>query len=189
MSQSPSIALPFALGSTVWHIGPSERTVTVTCPECAGTKAITVTTGTGATYTLKCHHCGPGYRGPTGQVQERVPGHEPRQVTLEKLHEWREGRATYLGLGTGLIRDDYLFATREECQACCDRLNAEQKEHCERRNLAELTRNREHLAFSVPYWRRELRQLEEKANLVRAQLGLALVEKAKAPKTRRKPRP
>jgi hypothetical protein len=187
MTPTPSISIPFAVGSTVWHVGAPYRTTRVVCPECAGSKTITVITGTGERYTLKCQHCGPGYRDPTGMVEQRVPDHTPREVRLDRLESIDNGRVSYLSHVHGILCDRDLFATEAECGARCAALRAEQQAEIARYDLATLTHRRDHLAFSVPYWSRQIREMETKLERLRGYLGIAKTKAAEQP-TRKKAR-
>jgi transcription elongation factor Elf1 len=174
--------LPFVVGSTAWHVGAPYKTTYVTCPECAGKKMVKVIAGTGEQFMLKCHHCGPGYEDPAGVVKQRVPDYSPRMVTLDALVSIYGGRVTYVSNGDGLLDADDMFATREECEARCVVLRAEQAEEIARLDLAVLTRNRDHLAFSVPYWKRQVKELERQLERTRRHLGIAQEKKEATPK-------
>jgi hypothetical protein len=176
-----SIEIPFAIGSQAWWSGPDYKTEYVTCDECGGSRRVIVLRHDGEQLSLKCHHCGPGYQDPMGSVKRTLPGFGPRLVTPTRVEmDTRDGKQRfryYTDDGTGIIDDDRLHATREACQAQCDELTAEAKEGERRRELAQLTSNRDHLAFSVPYLRRELAEKRREVERLEEQLGIA---KAKA---------
>ena len=83
-----TITLPFELGVTVWHPSNGHNETWVTCPECMGSKVVTLTLGNGEQYQLGCAACGPGYEQPRGVVQETkyccVPeSFTPRRFSIE----------------------------------------------------------------------------------------------------------
>ena len=175
------LEIPFALGATVWFTGPKYEETYVQCQDCAGSKVLMVLTGDGGCYQLKCHACGKGYEESAGVVRKTVCGYRPRLVTLRELHHYSGPTSTYVtdAGDTGLVCADRLFATEEECAAECERLRAEHQAEEDRRALAHLNNRRDSMAFSVPYWRAQLRKLRKDVERVEGYLRDLKKEQAK----------
>jgi len=80
-----SIEIPFAIGQQVWHVGSGYRQEWIECPECAGTKAITMIQGNGVQVSLACAACSAGYEPPRGVIQRTYYEHRPVQVMLRRV--------------------------------------------------------------------------------------------------------
>lgn len=174
----PTIVLPFAPDAEVWHIGPSYSETYVPCPECAGTRHVTLVLGNGEQHKMPCQACSRGLERPAGRVYHRTAGHRPTKVRLEGLHEYRDGVATYLTDNkVCILHSAELFATEAECQALCDERNKAVEEALRSTELAVLTQHREHMAFSVTYWRRQRAETIRRLERIEELLGIA---KAKA---------
>jgi len=171
---TPSIPIPFEVGSTVWWPGRGYKTREVTCPECCGTRSLKLTLGNGAVETLKCAHCGPGYDPPRGSVTEHYHEHTPEEITLGNVGlDSRDGPRYNIPDG-GYVYATALFSTREACGARCVELNAAAAEDEERRRVVNLESKRRGLAFSVSYWRRKIADLKHEIEVAENQLGRSL---------------
>ena len=177
MSNEPSIPIPFAIGETVWfaHNTPSYRTVA--CPECAGTKALTIIKGNGEQVSVACPVCedrANGYYGPTGYVHETVYDFKPQKFTCNRVSiygseisysESRPDANCYSSVDANNLYRDY-----DVCLARCQELVAQHEAEDERRVLANIRSKREHLAFSVSYWSKEVKKLERELQAARDRL-------------------
>jgi len=72
-----SIPIPFALGQPLWWVGNGYQEEWVVCPECCGTKVITMVQGNGTAVSLNCAACAVGFMPPTGRVKRVFYRHEP----------------------------------------------------------------------------------------------------------------
>lgn len=164
---TPHIDIPFALGQVVWRASATPVERWVECPECAGTKAITMILGNGEEYSLECALCGPGYSQSSGLV--RVYDYEttPEEFTCTDL-EVRDKEVRY-----GCTKVEFLYEDKEACRTHCDELNEEHKRHAEKRDIAVLSSRREGLAFSAHYWSSVVRKLKKELATAEARLNVS----------------
>jgi len=171
-----SIPIPFALGQALWWVGSGYQEEWIVCPECCGTKAITMVRGDGTAVSVHCVACAVGFEPPTGKVkrifyQHRPTPFVPRRVEIrgqEILYSTSDPDAQcYSSVPASL-----LFASKEACQAACDALNAERTKHEEERAIAMLASTRRGLAWSVHYWGRLVKELERHLAQARARLAV-----------------
>ena len=141
-----SLPIPFAIGEEVWWVGPGWKQEMITCPECAGTRALTLILGNGESVSLACDNCSLGYDPPRGVVKRTYYHHEPEQfqcldVRIDSATEFR-----YLCHDRGSKSTD-LYRDRDECAKACTALNEKRKEDEERdRRLDEARFRRAQLA-------------------------------------------
>ena len=175
-NDSHSLPIPFALGEQVWWVGNGYREESITCPECAGTKALTMIRGNGEQVSLECNYCQLGYNPPRGVVSRIYYDHRPTLFTPRRVrvdgdeitYSASEPDATcYV---TAYARD--LFTSQDECQARCDILNAERTRAEEDKALAMLTSKRQSLAHSVHYWGNLAKNLKKQLEQVEARLAV-----------------
>src|SRR3990167_8589377 len=124
---NPSIEIPFVIGETVWWVGNGYQEEFVTCPECLGSKAITMILGNGEQYSLRCEGCSRGYEGPFGVVTRIFYKHVPEKVTLNRV-EISGNRISYSVSGPdatcySLISVEGLFSSESKCASRCEELN------------------------------------------------------------------
>ena len=171
---SATIPIPFAIGETVWHAGYGSTETFDECPECAGTKTLTLIQGNGERVSLACACCSSGYDPSRGYVKRSVSARTPHPVTLGSI-SLRGAEITYFEgeypSGTCLNPQD-LFRDQAECQKRCDALNpdADAQEH--NRLIANMMDKRGKMAWSVHYWGRKVKDLERNLKAARARLGL-----------------
>lgn len=180
------IAIPFAIGAEVWWTGHSAHEVAETCPECAGTRVLTLLKGSGERVSIDCNYCQVGYLPPTGTVRRTIDEYRPTPFVCTRVTQWcedgvyysesREGTTCY----TNVPAFD-LYATREECEAACAAKTAaaaEQRRHAEE---AQLESKRRSLAHSTHYWKRLAERLEREAAIARARLAVEIAREAGTP--------
>jgi hypothetical protein len=166
-----SIELPFALGEVIW-VPRGSRTERRMCPECAGTRIITLIKGNGEQVRLGCEHCRLGYDPSRGYVEVQITHREPTRFTPSQLHDMRCGDFHYRGDEVeGTVNSKEMFRTREECQAWCDEENARCNKAEEERQLAIISNNRRTMAHSASYWRSQEKQLLQQLERVRARMN------------------
>ena len=173
-----TIEIPFAIGATVWHATTDAKHSRIQCPDCLGTRVVTVTLATGEEYTLKCNRCGPGYEPSCGSIE--VVSREARVELVELASiELRNGEAEYYRVkdgGIAYVCD--LFSDKDAALARAEELRKEQKKNNEKQEIAILTNHRERYAWSVHYWRRQRAKLLRDLESVEGRLGLS-IERAK----------
>ena len=179
---SKTLDLPFALAETIWHAGFESNESYVTCPECLGTKAVTLILANDESYSLDCACCGTGFDGPRGVVKAGSHGRDPIPFTP---HRVRVDGDEVMYSESGPDANCYqsadakdLFATVEECQARCEVLNAERRAHDEKQALNHRMSKRRDLAWSVHYWRSERARLVKDLERIEARLHVCVEREA-----------
>ena len=178
-----SLPIPFALGVEVWRVagGAFEETRTI-CPDCGGTRVVTLRLFDGTEHTLDCEGCSSGGRPPRGTVVEKIVHFGPRPFTPTKVLDVRGDDVSYTdGEGSSVIavyaRD--MFETAAECAAACVARAETARREREEMATAQLAARKQKTAWSVHYWRKKVRDL--RLDLERAEARLARV--AAEPKT------
>lgn len=180
-----SIELPFALGETVWHAGFEANDSYITCPECLGTRVVTLLLANDESYSLDCACCGVGFDGPRGVVKAFSHDRRPRPFTPHRVRmdgdefTYSESDPSANCYSSAYAKD--LFATLEECQAHCEVLNAEQRAYQEKQALNHRMSKRRDMAWSVHYWRSERARLVKDLERLEVRLHVC-VEREKAAK-------
>lgn len=181
---SGAIEIPFAIGETVWSIGSGHREETVVCPECAGTKAITMIQGSGERFSLGCARCGPVYEDPRGYITRTIYEHRPERFVCARVSvdgaEVRYSEAPSSATCYTSRDSADLFRDQAECQARCDVLNAEKAAADREREIANIASKRKDLAWSVHYWQGQIRRLEKQLEAARAALAVCKEPKEEA---------
>lgn len=172
---TPSLPIPFAIGETVWWIGPGHRREPVTCPECAGTRAHTLTLGNGETVSIACEHCRSGYNPPQGLVWLDVYEYAPTpfvcgriDISGDRIH-YSESGPDATAYSSAYAAD--LFRDRDACLVRCAEKTAEQVALEAGRSAAIAESKRRGLSHSASYWRRQISDAEKVIADARARLS------------------
>ena len=169
-----TIAIPFAIGETVWHCGYGSRVEWETCPECAGTKILTLVRGNGERVTLACAACSHGFEPPLGLVSRRIFERAPTPFLCAWV-EVRGSEVRYMETTTGsgsIVDAEDLFHDADECAARCAEINAQHAREEAQRMTANLESKRRDMAWSVFYWGRKVKGLERDLALAKARLDV-----------------
>lgn len=177
-----TIEIPFAIGSEVLVCSSGSHEQWIECPECCGSKAVTLINGNGESATIACGCCANGYNGSLGRVRKSQYQYQPKKFVCRRITGMRDGIAEYSESEPGSTCYGYspaneLFATIDECQAACDKKNAEHLEETKRQVLSSLEHGRRAMAWSVSYWRRQVKDLEEKLAAAKARLAVCKIKK------------
>ncbi len=175
-----TLEIPFAIGETVWAMEAFERLVCVDCPDCLGSKCVTLVLANGDKHSLDCARCTYDFA-PRGALTERTWEHLPVEFTCRRV-EVNDRGVSYSESGPEAtcwrsIRAERLFRDRAACEAAClaeDRKSAEEREQEAVRRLA--SKHKE-LARSVHYWRRKVSDLEKDLARARGELSRAKANK------------
>lgn len=169
-----TLEIPFAIGEQLWSTGHGMRTEHVTCPECAGTKVLTLIKGNGERVELNCGYCGTGYDRASGVVPVTIYEHQPTPFVPRRV-DMSCGEFTYSEASPEANAYSYTYAknlyrSREECEAACARLNAERTADDERRALLNLQHKRRALSHSASYWTQQAAKLRKDLERVEARV-------------------
>ncbi len=153
----PTISMPFAIGETVWHVGGHYRDEYPVCPDCAGTKFVTMVLGNGTTHTLDCACCG-GYNPPTGRMKVSRFVYEPEEITLARVTGFDKGDVEYTNAPEGascynIFNSSNMFRDKAACEAVCEKKRIEKDAAEEKNALARAKSRGRSMAYSVSYWR------------------------------------
>ena len=180
MTTQGFIPIPFAIGVEVWWVGNGYREEMVACPECCGSRAITMILGNGEHVSLGCALCGPGYQPPTGQIKRTYYQYAPERYVPELVRIDGEEVVYHKALLGGGYRVAYphdMFTDKTACQDRCDELNKQRTAEEDRRATAILQSKRRELAYSATYWRQQVKKLEDDLARVKARLAMCKTPK------------
>jgi len=170
-----SIPIPFAIGETVWFPGYGSREEWETCPDCAGSKVVTLIQGNGSRVDLACASCALGYEPPRGVIARRVSDRRPVPFTCGRVSldgaKVRYSESPPDATAYASVDAEDLFRDHTACLARCAELNEQYAAEEERRLLANLQHNRRDMAWSARYWGRKVRELERDLALAKARLA------------------
>jgi len=173
-----SIEIPFNIGEQIWWVGNGYREEWITCPECAGTKVLTLIQGNGEKVSLDCACCSLGYEPPTGTIKRTFYQYEPTPFICQTVEMGFGGDFRYTDvIGQSHEVKGNLFRTKEECQEQCDKLNLEKEKDEERRLLNNTQSKRRDMAWSVHYWGQMVSKLKKELEAAQARLNVCKEKK------------
>lgn len=105
----------YNIGDKVWFAQRKTVEKTALCPDCFGTRALTLIKGDGERVSLACAGCTRGYNEPTGYVHYHAQVSSVSEVTVERVEIKRDG-VTYGVNGNWIVENDNVFDTREEAE-------------------------------------------------------------------------
>lgn len=165
----------FNLEDWVWYATTEYQKRRVMCPDCAGTRFLTVIMGDGAQVTIDCSLCSVGYDPPHGFVTQGYYTPAVKHSTVEGVERDREDGFKYR------LHDCYskpeadLFATREEAEAraavLAQELIQQEADRIKRREKDTRT-----WAWNARYHRECIRRAEHDLQYHRAKLEVAKVK-------------
>lgn len=173
---SATISIPFAISQQLWAISSGHCEEWVTCPECDGTKILTLVKGTGEIIELSCNFCAPGCEPSRGVVRRIVYDCQPVSFVPKRVEmfgqEFRYSESEPDATAYQTYAASDLFEDRELCAVACIARNAERRKNDERQEIANLASKRKNLEHSSHYWTTKLRQLERDVEIVRLRLSV-----------------
>ena len=174
-----SIEIPFAVGEQVYWIGYFGREEARECPECCGTKFLTMIQGNGVQVRIDCACCSRGFDGPIGVVKVQVLEHKPTPVTLGEVRV--DGKKFSYGINDrgGSVDSDVLFRLEADCLACCEKKNSENAKYREEQAISHLKSKRREMAWSVHYWQGQVRRFRDDLKRVEDMLGVCKAKEEK----------
>ncbi|MCP3657452.1 MAG: hypothetical protein GY766_21600 [Herbaspirillum sp.] len=161
------LEIPYEVGSKIWTPGGGMAEVRVECPECCGTKVVTMELGNGERHSLDCRCCQAGYESPRGWVWQRTFESDPVEVELTDIEISAYSGIRYLAAGAW-VDLDMLFESKADCETRCAELRAERQANEDRIIFNNLKSKRRDCAWSVHYWRRRVKDLERDLERARA---------------------
>lgn len=170
-----ALEIPFELGVPIWVAECNTHQRWIECPECCGTKALTLINGNGVEVSLECRCCQDGYDPPKGIVRSHVWEARPKPFTPRRFRcdgeEWMFSESEPDAASCGSFPVDRLFKDRDDCQRKCDQMNAEHAKEQAQSLIHQVTRGRRDVAWSVHYWGRQVKELEASLERARARLS------------------
>lgn len=165
------------IGDKVWTARLAHREFTEVCPDCLGTKAVTLLLENGEKHSLDCGTCYPGgyekARGyikrsqyqPAAKLQEIVGIDASRERTTYRFYDWS---------------CDEVFDSEEEAIAAAERLRAAREDEDHRSFLHKKEDSRRTWWWSCGYYRQQIKRAKQDLAYAEARLSVAK-EKAKEP--------
>ncbi len=164
-----TVAIPFAIGSEVWWVGPAWRETYETCPDCAGTCYVTMTLGNGDVETIPCGLCSLGYDPPSGRVKRTVCGYAPTRFLCARVRIDGD-RVSYMNDSHYVPDVEDLFADEAACAAACEVKRAAAQAERDAQWIRNRASKRRDLAWSVSYWRSQRTKLREELQRIEDKL-------------------
>jgi hypothetical protein len=177
---SSTIEIPFSLGETLWTPGYGNAKKRVTCPECAGTKAIEMIKGNGERVSLPCDHCTRAWESPLGWIEidawcSAPEMFIPARVDMRGNEFWySESPPEANGYSSRSAKD--LFRTRDECAVRCAALDADRERNFEEMALRRIANSRQNLSRNASYWSRRVNEIARDLERAKAKLATCKVK-------------
>ena len=171
----PSIPIPFAVGEHLWWTGRGSYEKQITCPECVGTKVVTMILGNGDTHALQCACCTRGCGPALGTITRHVREHTPTAFTPARVILGHSGicysESPPEAMAYSYTEAKDLYRDRDECQAACEAKVSDWRtqEQIDIKNMS--SRAKKDLTWSVHYWSRMVKDREREAEAARRQLN------------------
>ena len=180
-----SIEIPFEIGEEVWWAGHGSRIEDVVCPECVGTRFITMTNGAGEVFKLDCAACRTGYETSRGTIQRTFYEHAPVRFVCRRVdisgREVRYSESSPSASCYSMVEAKNLYRDLEECRKACERLNVERQKNLDETYINNLKSKRRDMAWSVHYWGGQVRKLRDELKRAEDRLDVCKAkERAKA---------
>lgn len=168
----------FSIGETVWRASWQSVEKRVTCPDCGGTRVVTIELFDGTRHMIACEGCQSGWMGALGYLTLHDREALVTEGVVTGVQIKRDG--VEYNVDPGYICDaENAFATREEALARAAVLAAEAKAEEEKRVLGK-EKPLKTWAWHVTYYRRQIRDAQDRINYATKQLNMASA-KAKEP--------
>lgn len=172
----------FQLGQTVFTVSEYEKRIPEICPDCLGTRVITVILATDEQHIIDCDLCKQGWEGSTGRWEERVSAFrvEEQIVTgVELLHRYDEYadkliEAQYI-CNHSRFYDYDVFATREEASLRGEEMIQKYNERATK-SISTKYDHKRNWAWHVRYHRENIRRAEKDIVYNKSKLAVALVK-------------
>lgn len=171
----------FALGQAAYHATWDSEPSTYPCPECGGTKTLTVILWDGAQHIIECEGCNSGFESPRGYLT--VYNRHPRTevVTITGVNTSR-GELEYCCQGdheTWGVKEEDLWPTQEEALVRAVEMSRQADED-ERAQIDRKEKPERSWSWHVHYHRNCIRRAEKDIVYHSGKLAAARV-KAKEP--------
>jgi len=159
-----TLTIPYAIGEECWYIGPGHREIEVPCPDCAGSKRVTLVRGDGTQVSLECNTCQLGYDPPRGFITRTIYECRPRPFIPRRV-EVRGDEVTYSASGPeatcfSTVRAEDMFTDRDECAKACEQRNQEHAAEEAAREMANIKSKHRSQAHALHYHGGCIKRLE-----------------------------
>lgn len=170
LDRGPVMEPKYKVGNVVYRATYGKTETWITCPDCGGTKRVTVILHDGTEIKIECGGCNPGgYEGSRGIIRqyEWKPEAQKHTVTGFKVssHDGveyeldRRGGDVVSSYWTG--NEETVFATEQEAIAASEALRVEHEAEENKHYLAK-TKDHKSWAWNASYHRREIKELERR---------------------------
>jgi len=176
-----TLVIPFAIGETIWWVGYGSRTERMPCPECCGSKVLTLIQGNGVQVSINCACCGHGYEEPRGWIEQTIMEHRPTSFTPRRVDisgaTIRYSEDNPASNCWRPVEVENLFRDEAECARRCEALNEADRKHREKQSINHLASKRRDMAWSVHYWGRRVTDLRRDLELAESRLDACKARK------------
>lgn len=167
------------IGDKVWTARLKHCEFKETCPDCLGTKAVTLLLANGDKETLECKTCYPGgFDPPRGYLIKTQYQPHAEQRIIESM-EVRPGKITYRFYDWYC---DEIFETKEEAEAFAEKLRIEREDEDHQIFLWKKEDSRRAWSWNCSYYRKQIKDAKSTLSYAEARLGRC-VELAREHKT------
>ena len=151
----------FNIGEKVYVAAFERKAITVTCPDCFGSRRVRVILGDDTEIAIECGGCDPGgYQPPLGYITNYEWAASAELKTVVGIEE-RAGEPTrYNFAGSCDFEGNKTFATEEEALAKANELRQAHEDEENRRLMAK-TKNTKSWAWNATYHRRLAKKARE----------------------------
>ena len=150
----------FKLGDEVYFVYPESVERREVCPDCCGSKFVTITMGDGTQYTVDCEGCKSGYDPPRGFITEWDHSYLSRKVVIGGMEITLEKTKYHVDVRSGgwwSADESDLFLDPFDAQKEILVRNAQEAERITAAEKKKANPNKS-WAWHVSYFRRELKR-------------------------------
>ena len=170
----------FNIGDEVWRASWQTRDRWLTCPDCGGTRSMTVTLWDRTQHVIPCAGCAAGYNPPSGLVHSYEYSVDAKPETVMGL-EMCGDNYEYKTSGSCCVYERDLSATKEEALVRAAELTAERQRQ-EEAKIYQKEKPARTWSWHVHYHRRQIKEAQKALDYHTAKLNAATA-KAKEPES------
>lgn len=173
-----TLDIPFAADEKLWHAVSDQTAGWETCQCCFGKLRITMILGNDERQTVACAMCSVGYDPPSGKTQTYRWRYVPRIFNSERVEISGED-FIYTSIDNQRANANNLTRDYNECKRKCDEMNAKHMDEEKNRHVHQLIQAKKKMAWSVGYWRNQLRKNEEEHARLQERLSIVIEQNHK----------
>lgn len=163
----------YQLGQKVWWARTEAVGKTRTCPDCLGTRCVTVVLADYQCFSIPCETCDHmgRFHGPQGYIKYREHVEYAEETEIRGVELTRDG-ITYRTSKSYLVIEDQVYSTAEEANEHAARLAKERTKE-EENKVYQKQDNHKRWAWHVRYYRNQIKEAQETISRATAKLNYA----------------